>query len=114
MKESFSDENASYGSRRMSKKYIDADALLEEIEKIKKYDYFAETGNIFILLAHIDVAGAIKRQPAADVRENVRGEWIYKNYKTCCSKCFSPYGVRYDGENNFCPNCGADMRGNNL
>lgn len=56
----------------MSKKYIDADVLLEEIEKIKKYDYFAETGNIFILLAHIDVAGAINRQPAADVVEVVR------------------------------------------
>lgn len=56
----------------MMAKYINADALIEEIEKIKKYDYFDETGNIFLLLTHRDVENAIKRQPAADVVEVVR------------------------------------------
>ena len=85
----------------MSKKYIEADELIEHIEIASNYRGYQ------IKHALQDV----KDFPAADVRENVRGEWIYKDYKTCCSKCFSPYGVRYDGENNFCPNCGADMRG---
>lgn len=50
-------------------------------------------------------------------RENVRGEWISKMYECsrenydqvfCCSVC----GVSNDWRRtNFCPHCGADMRG---
>ena len=55
---------------------------------------------------------AIERLHAADVRENVMGEWIdmldselfvFKK----CSLC-GETGVK---TMNFCPNCGADMRG---
>lgn len=55
----------------------------------------------------------IEAQPTADVRENVRGEWIFpygdKKYKRCsvCGRVF--YSIPYN--TNFCPNCGADMRG---
>jgi hypothetical protein len=56
--------------------------------------------------------------PAADVRENVRGEWIhttddvYAYYK--CSVC----GLEIEARGgvptaSFCQNCGADMRGEN-
>lgn len=57
--------------------------------------------------------------PNADVRENVRGEWIitgevrgalgmvHKIRK--CSNCEYTSFEEY----NFCSNCGADMRGNN-
>ena len=56
----------------------------------------------------------------ADVRENVKGEWIdYGQYaeghshrEIVCSIC----GYTYKGflnEYKFCPNCGADMRGEN-
>ena len=73
--------------------------------------------------------------PSADVRENVHGEWIEKaedyykainkygggvdentNYFTddiACPKCLSKFST-IDNETerfNFCPNCGADMRG---
>ena len=58
----------------------------------------------------------ISRVPIADVRENIRGEWISKivecsreNYDQvfCCSVC----GVSNDWRRtNFCPHCGADMR----
>ena len=64
--------------------------------------------------------------PTADVRENVRGKWIDGKVKHIkngelrnvreCSECGSSYFV-YDNYNsvdeipNFCPNCGADMRG---
>ena len=57
--------------------------------------------------------------PAADVRENVRGDWIPQNhnktngmlstlvyYYPKCSVC--GHCANYT---NFCPNCGADMRG---
>ena len=64
----------------------------------------------------------LKNEPAADVRENVRGEWIEadldKNF-IICSACKNAgykdrmawrpeYAAKYF---NFCPNCGADMRG---
>ena len=70
----------------------------------------------------------INNTPTADVRENVRGEWIditakHKDTGECkeaqqCSVCGAVY-LRYYGEEdgfevvkpNFCPNCGADMRG---
>ena len=57
----------------------------------------------------------ISRVPIADVRENVRGEWIFpyedKKYKRCsvCGKTF--YSI--PATSNYCPNCGADMRGDN-
>ena len=58
--------------------------------------------------------------PTADVRENVRGEWIEDKkaeqehqlifHKVwTCSQC-GERQCRPKGSN-FCPNCGADMRG---
>lgn len=52
----------------------------------------------------------------ADVRENVRGEWIEITNETVewywhsskCSVCDAEMLLSFD---NFCPNCGADMRG---
>ena len=65
----------------------------------------------------------IDLQPTADVRENVRGEWIddgihgdwaweqdgHGNFWHFwkCSRC----GMGTKTRSNYCPNCGADMRG---
>lgn len=62
----------------------------------------------------------IDKMPTADVRENVRGEWIEDKkaeqehqlifHKVwTCSQC-GERQCRLKGSN-FCPNCGADMRG---
>ena len=55
----------------------------------------------------------LEQLPSADVRENIKGEWIkqYFDFRdNCqiysCSKC-----DYQDVDTNFCPNCGADMRG---
>lgn len=57
---------------------------------------------------------AIDAIPAADVRPVVRGRWIEKPYllgtTNVCSVCGENYGMPH-GKYNFCPNCGADMRG---
>lgn len=50
----------------------------------------------------------------ADVRENVRGEWIVKKDIINCSVCKRcSWSKSYEDlvrSFNFCPNCGADMR----
>lgn len=54
--------------------------------------------------------------PTADVQPVRRGKWTSVfDIGTVCNQCgydIEEYGydVRTDGEPNFCPNCGADMR----
>ena len=68
------------------------------------------------------IEGYLSAVPAADVRENVRGKWIHTDaspHKVYCSVCFGTYlhNEKWAAElpitlhPNFCPNCGADMRG---
>ena len=82
-------------------RYIDADKLKEEL----KHSGYCNNN-------WLDIEMYINNQPTADVRENVRGEWIFpygdKQYKRCsaCGKTF--YSI--PATSNFCPNCGADMR----
>ena len=77
-------------------RYIDADLLQE--------DFKEDHGGKRSLM--------IDTQPTADVRENVRGEWIKKEGSlwtlATCSVCGE---LSVEGDKPFCPNCGADMRG---
>lgn len=61
-----------------------------------------------------DVLDLVEDYPAADVRPVVHGEWIGKpiaGFCTVrCSVCDEPF-LENNGTWNFCPNCGADMRG---
>ena len=50
----------------------------------------------------------LKCLPPADVRPVVRGEWIGDGDCIICSNCKTAYTFM---GSNFCPNCGADMRG---
>lgn len=46
--------------------------------------------------------------PTANVRENVRGEWINKGFMVAeCSNCKEQFHELEIA--NFCPNCGAQM-----
>ena len=51
--------------------------------------------------------------PTADVRENVKGEWIRKKDTACCSNCGAKWTDHIGLTDTwyYCPNCGADMRG---
>ena len=63
----------------------------------------------------------IKCIPSADVVERKRGEWIVRGNSAICPICgyndsLNKEGLMYialagDKFANFCPNCGADMRG---
>ncbi len=75
---------------------IDADALIEDI---KEWGFIGETC-------------AIEAVNDAPTIEPKRGEWIIKQKgfgveAKVCSVC----GVEKNNMSNFCPNCGADMRG---
>ena len=60
----------------------------------------------------------LKGLPTADVRENVKGEWIkevdtmggYDDYTPINYYCSICGYLSMDGRTNYCPNCGADMR----
>ena len=44
--------------------------------------------------------------------ERKRGKWIYDGDCYKCNKCGTVYGWWADSQtSNFCPNCGANMRG---
>ena len=95
-------------------RYIDSDKLKEELRNGHKQGFFDLPDGVLF---------EIDDQPTADVRENVRGEWIDKGKKWTitngylvmnipvkeCSVCGRPY--LYIITDRFCPNCGADMRG---
>lgn len=61
-----------------------------------------------------DAKAVIRSIRPADVRPVVRGRWIEKPYllgtTNVCSVCGENYGMPH-GKYNFCPSCGADMRG---
>ena len=75
----------------------------------------------------LDTVGTIKTLPSTQLRP--KGEWVYEKInsytdRTYCSECGSHapfeyvtddhYGRHAHGEiwkTNFCPNCGADLRG---
>lgn len=62
------------------------------------------------------IHGTLSTLPAANVRENVRGEWVvrpasgrFPTYE--CSACHGYTGGKEIVATwRFCPNCGADMR----
>ena len=108
----------------MAKKYIDADLLIKTIRDndYLVVDYFNSKDRGMFTTG---IMQAIDEQPTADVRENVRGEWIHKYTHESlhdrtgiwCSACgrdalqdSEGYYIE-DCETDFCPNCGADMRG---
>lgn len=52
--------------------------------------------------------------PSADVEPVRRGKWLKNEYRHYCSECghmglFNGFGFKF--ESNYCPNCGAKMKG---
>ena len=79
---------------------IDADRLLEP-KRIETY-YHLKNGDIAIPL--IDI------RHAPTIEERKRGRWTFVDGFTKCSEC--GYRPKLSSGWNFCPHCGADMRGN--
>ena len=97
-------------------RYIDADALRHRVL------YFADArnlnGNHEQAKAYNHCLCMIDEQKTADVQEVVHGEWKKmdkhgRNIQcSICGNTLNLHGVNAGrGDANFCPNCGADMRG---
>ena len=93
-------------------RYIDADELinyLKDLQKPQDIGFGEESTLVSINLKSL--ISAVESLPTADVRENVKGEWIcceddeWIHYE--CSVCGE---IIHHETLNFCPNCGADMR----
>jgi len=56
-----------------------------------------------------DFADIIDNAPT--VEERPQGEWIYSQGSLKCSRCGYDDTRNHKANSNFCPNCGADMRG---
>lgn len=87
--------------------YIEADALMRELER--EVDLADDWKT-----AH-EISNVVKYFPTADVRPNVHGEWKYtthygERYRVC-TNCNTERKDDLSTGWNFCPNCGADMRG---
>lgn len=98
------------------RRYIDADWIVQELEWWR--DKLAETHgeNDEYVLCLGEVLMKLDNTPTADVRENVRGEWVEqelqsllgrRHTETRCGNC----GYEVYRKTPFCPNCGADTRG---
>lgn len=98
-------------------RYIDADAL----RKIKfhplPYQYVVPSDvdkESYVRGWNDVIDGIIETMPTADVAEVKHGKWIWQGsiFEGCwvCSECNHSFYQGY-GNENFCPNCGADMRG---
>lgn len=86
-------------------RYIDADKLAKDI--FRAWELWEKKGKDCYIFAEV-ITPMLIGQPTADVRENVKGEWIlHQDSKTWeCSVC-GEYQVVWS---NFCMHCGADMR----
>ena len=86
----------------MAKKYIAREAVLKYIEETNTdAEWLVNQYNADWIYSFLDSI------PAADVKEVVHGVWIEGKTLEKCSIC----GKKGFPDWNYCPNCGADMRG---
>lgn len=96
------------------KTYIDGELLLEKLSDLKFANAAEDHCTEFRTIDKI--MRMVLSMPLADVRENVRGEWIpFDEYTYLCSNCSWVDAYRVSASVKvgfpFCPRCGADMRG---
>ena len=89
---------------------IDADELYEKLDEIRKKEIaLYGVGNSIFCCTLSTALTEINDAPTIEP-ERKRGKWVDGSIPTyaVCSVC--AYQERYAYENNYCPNCGADMR----
>ena len=103
--------------------YIEREALMRRIKEIHCAECDSYHGVRCRACWVDDTLDYIDSEPAADVAPVVHGRWIHSRYDDCseqfelvkCSQCnHEAYAMAlYVRGGNYCPNCGAKMRGIN-
>lgn len=97
--------------------YIDRKALLDALWPIGPENDGSDRCTVVtqnLILSSTDIEAIVSEIPAADVREDVHGEWKPTEYPIMpecedCSVC--GYRAIYGHNYKFCPHCGARMDG---
>ena len=106
---------------------ISRQAAIDALEKVAElfpwrvpgnrdtYDRYNEAWNDAIGRAEIEIENLPSAQPTIEPRARSKW-WHYEDILQCCNCSAEFYDdiVEYTGDDapKFCPNCGADMRGN--
>ena len=90
-------------------RYIDAESLAESVNNwLYNINTYYHPHSKRTTIPTSEVFDLIETEPTADVRENVKGEWIkVGDNQWKCSVCKEISCC----QGNFCSDCGADMRG---
>ena len=90
--------------------YIKREDMHSAIEKDTNFGWYTSDGSV--AFSKSEVHEMLNTIPAADVAEVKHGKWIKPTNEpyTMLAKC-SVCGFDLGFITNFCPNCGADMRG---
>lgn len=104
---------------------IDADELIKKFKRLRYNDNSYIRTKLITETLHNLVPEVIAEQPTIEAEPVKRGKWIDVDYKTlehgfietysdegiCCSECRTGFKKSRQSIRNFCPNCGARMRG---
>ena len=87
--------------------YIKREDAIKAIEEMPNcYNGFSDTYD------KAQIIGELEEIPSADVIERKRAEWHWIGFNIVCTNCgYEPWFESAEEKPNFCPNCGADMRG---
>lgn len=94
--------------------YIKRQDVLDAIWLVDPQNDGSDGGTVVLQnleLTSADVESIVSEIPAADVRPAVWGRWLHETEIEghACGECSACHKIRVI--DNFCPNCGADMRG---
>lgn len=90
---------------------IIARAVVDDtVRNIKVPEYMSGWASRIVKAIIEDIKDNLCEIPAADVRENIKSEWGPDHATALCRNCGSLFPAFLRMEN-FCPNCGAVMKG---
>lgn len=96
--------------------FIEREALLKHLNECAKDEFFDSD----MARAVVGISVYVEMMPTADVQPVKRGKWIEQDMYYVCSNCKHEFlndilgiAIWGNGVPYFCPNCGADMRGEN-
>ena len=88
------------------KRLIDANALMDTLKKRTSTAYPNELWGLLLSQDFVENA------PTVDAVEVVHGRWFaHHSHSYECTCCHAKYITMRAKDWNYCPNCGADMRG---